>query len=187
MMPHFGRAGLVAAGIFTLACGGPKAQPPLTPAERLNAEALRRLERGDDLGAEAMMKGALKEAELVDDLVGEAEAWNNLGALAMARGNAREAWASHATALSLHQATGKRALGEVRTRSNLGSALLGVGKVAEAKAQFEEAIRLAERLENPRAGRLARVGLAAALLANGDAAGARALAETAVRPAGSPD
>jgi tetratricopeptide (TPR) repeat protein len=162
--------------LLLVACGGPKQGPPPTAAQRLNAEGVRRLDRGDAAGADQMIHEALKEAELVDDLVAQAEAWNNLGALATARGNAREAWSAHATALRLHQATKTRTTGEVRTRANLGAALLALGKTADAKAEFEEAVNLAERIGEPDAARLARVGLAAVALRAGDAARALALA-----------
>jgi tetratricopeptide (TPR) repeat protein len=161
--------------LWLVACGGPKVGPPPTTAERLNAEAVRRLDRGDDRGAEEMIRAALREAELVDDLVGQAEAWNNLGALEMARGKFREAWNAHVTALSLHQATKVRGVGEVRTRSNLGAALLAAGKVAEAKAQFEEAVALGDKIGDPKASRLARVGLGSVALRDGDATRALAL------------
>lgn len=158
-----------------VACGGPKVGPPPTTAERLNAEAVRRLDRGDDRGAEEMIRSALREAELVDDLVGQAEAWNNLGALEMARGKFREAWSAHAMALSLHQATKVRSVGEVRTRSNLGAALLAAGKVGDARAQFEEAVALGDKIGDPKAARLAKVGLASVALHDGNAARALAL------------
>ena len=75
---------LASMALVLAACAGPKVGPPPSAAARLNAEGLRRLERGDDAGAEEMLRGALREAELIDDLTSQAEAWNNLGALAMA-------------------------------------------------------------------------------------------------------
>ena len=169
---------------WLVACGGPKLGPPPTTVERLNAEAVRRLDRGDDRGAEEMIRAALREAELVDDLVGQAEAWNNLGALEMARGKFREAWSAHATALALHQATKVRGIGEVRTRSNLGSALLAAGKVVEARAQFEEAVTLGDKIGEGKAARLAKVGLASVALRDGDATRALALARDALDASG---
>lgn len=178
------RVAALPIALCLVACGGPKVGPPPTTAERLNAEAVRRLDRGDDRGAEEMIRAALREAELVDDLVGQAEAWNNLGALEMARGKFREAWSAHATALSLHQATKLRGIGEVRTRSNLGSALLAAGKIAEAKVQFEEALALGDKIGEPRAARLARVGLASVALRDGDATRALALSRSAMDGSG---
>jgi len=180
-MKRFAALPLVA---WLAACGGPKVGPPPTTAERLNAEAVRRLDRGDDLGAEEMIRAALREAELVDDLVAQAEAWNNLGALEMARGKYREAWSAHATALSLHQATKVRGVGEVRTRSNLGSALLAAGKVVEAKAQFEEAVGLGDKIGEPKAARVAQVGLASVALRDGDASRALSLSRLALDASG---
>jgi tetratricopeptide (TPR) repeat protein len=171
--------------LFLLAaCGGPKVGPPPTTPERLNAEAVRRLDRGDDAGAEEMIRAALREAELVDDLVGQAEAWNNLGALEMARGKYREAWSAHATALALHQSTRVRGVGEVRTRANLGSALLASGKVSEARTQFEEAVTLGDKIGEPKAARLAKVGLASVALRDGDASRALALSRSALDGSG---
>jgi tetratricopeptide (TPR) repeat protein len=178
------RWALLPVVVWLAACGGPKLGPPPTAAERLNAEAVRRLDRGDDAGAEEMIRAALREAEMVDDLVAQAEAWNNLGALAMARGKYREAWSAHATALSLHQSTRVRGIGEVRTRANLGSALLASGKVAEAKSQFEEAVSLGEKIGEVKAARLAKVGLASVALRDGDASRALALSHAVLDGSG---
>lgn len=174
-------------GLGILSCGGPKEGPPPSAAQRLNAEGIRMLDRGDEAGAEQMLKNALREGELVDDMVAEAESWNNLGALAMARGRPREAWADHATALRLYQAMDARSIGEVRTRANLGAALLGAGEAAEAKRQFEEAVALASTLGQPDAARLARVGLAAVALKSGDAARAREVAREVADAPGTTD
>lgn len=167
-----------------LGCGGGSSRPPATAAQKLNAEGLRRLERGDAEGADAMFREAVREAELVDDLTGQSEAWNNLGALATARGEPRAAWAYHASALRLHRASGApRDAGEVRTRMNLASAMLASGRVPEAKEQLAEAIRLADSLGTPRAALMARVGLAAIALRSGDGPGARQQAAAAAAEA----
>ncbi len=173
---------LVAA--LTVGCGASKAEPPpRSAAQRLSAEGVRRLERGDAAGAEQMFRDALEEAELVDDLPAQAEAWNNLGALAASRHDARAAWASHASAVRLYVATGKRLPGEARARTNLGSAMLALGRRDEAKAEFERALMVADALGAPALGLYARVGLAAVALAKKDAGVAAGLARDAARAA----
>lgn len=175
---------LFAIAITLSACGGPKNGPPPTAVERLNAEGVRRLDRGDDPGAEAMFRDALREAELVDDLGGEAQAWNNLGALALARGDLEQAFASHAAALRLHEQRGVRDEAEVRTRADLGTALLALGRTDDAQRQFDEAIALATHLGRPDAALLAEVGRAAVLLRVGKAAEALEAAGRAATDAG---
>jgi tetratricopeptide (TPR) repeat protein len=159
---------VTAASAVACSSSSQSAKAP-TAAQRMNAEGLRRLERGDGEAAEAMFREALREAELVDDLLGQAEAWNNLGALASARGRSDQAWAMHAAALRLHRARNTRDVGEVRTRTNLGAALLGAGKDEDARAQFEAAATLAGELGKPESAYLARVGLASLALKRGDA------------------
>jgi tetratricopeptide (TPR) repeat protein len=157
------------------ACSGPTSRPPLSSAERLNGEGVRRRERGDNEGAEAFFRDALREAELVDDLTSQAAVWSNLGALASARGDAAEAWALHARALRLHLESGVHGEGEIRTRTNLAGAMLQSGKTAEAKAQFTQAIALASELHLP--ANMARVGLGSVALREGDGKGAVRLAD----------
>ena len=148
---------LASMALALAACAGPKLGPPPSAAARLNAEGLRRLERGDDAGAEEMLRGALREAELIDDLPSQAEAWNNLGALAMAKGDAQRALGAHTRALGLYRAANVRGVGEIRTRGNLGAALLASGRIADAGAQFDEAARLATRIGEPSAARQSQV------------------------------
>jgi tetratricopeptide (TPR) repeat protein len=156
---------LLALPLSTLAllaaCGSaPASRPAPAPAARYNGEGLRRLERGDLRGAEELFRDALREAELLDDLQGQAEAWNNLGALSASRGALPDARAQHAVALRLYLARGSEDPGLLRTRTNLGSALLALDAVNDAESQFNEAIALASRLGQPDAASLARVGLA---------------------------
>ncbi|MDW8251564.1 MAG: hypothetical protein RMJ98_19895 [Myxococcales bacterium] len=170
--------------LFLVSCGAPpSARPSSSAARRFNGEGLRRLERGDLKGAEEMFHDALREAELVDDLSGQAEAWNNLGALAAARGAPRDAWAYHATALRFYQLRSVPDLGQIRAHANLGSAMLLVGSVDEAEVQFRAASALAEQLGRPDAGAMARVGLAAAKLRRGQAEQAASLANREVQDA----
>lgn len=166
------------------ACGGSAvvaAKP--SAAQRLNAEGVRRLDRGDTKGAEATFWDALEEASLVDDLKGQAEAWNNLGALAMARGKPEEALGCHTTALSLHRARQVRDLGEVRVRANLGSVLLALGRVSEAEVHLTAADALASELDQAPAALLARVGLASVALHKKEAARAAERAKAAAHEA----
>jgi tetratricopeptide (TPR) repeat protein len=164
-----GEAAALAAGAAALAgCGSAQARPSPSAVQRLNGEGLRRLERGDGDGAEEMFRDALREGELVDDLQGQAEAWNNLGALASGRGKAEQAWAFHAAALRLHAARKVRDAGEVRTRTNLGGAMLLAGKPGEAKQQFQEATTLAASIGDAPSAYMARVGSAAVALREGD-------------------
>jgi tetratricopeptide (TPR) repeat protein len=140
-------------------CSGPPQVPPMTGAQRYNAEGLRQLERGELASADLMFHDALKEAELIDDLQGQAEAWNNLGALAMAHGDASQAYAHHWRALQLYATRGTRDVGEIRTRTNLGVALLAQKQFPRAKEQFEEAIHLAGVLKQQDRSLLAASGL----------------------------
>lgn len=169
------------------ACSAPAASIKPTAADRLNGEGVRRLERGDSIGAEEAFRGALDEAALVDDLKGQAEAWNNLGALAMARRQPEEALRCHSAALELHRGRGARDQGEVRTRSNVGSALLALGRYDKAEAEFTAAIRLAGELEDPGAALLAKTGLASVALHKKDAPRAAALAREAAAEARAKD
>lgn len=161
------------------ACGGEIVSRKPSSAERLNGEGVRRLERGDAKGAEETFRDALEEAALVDDLQGQAEAWNNLGALAMARGRAEEALGYHRTALHLHRARGARDLGEVRSRANAGSALLALGRVAEAEIELAAAVALAAQLGQADSALLSQVGLASVALHKREPARAATLAKAA--------
>ena len=170
---------LVAVAVLAMlaACADRSARPAPSTAQRLNGEGLQHLDRGDTEGAEALFREALREAELVDDLGSEGEAWNNLGALAAARGKGAQAVLFHAAALRIHEDGGAHDASEVRTRTNLGSALLGAGRTADAKVQFQQAVALAASLHLPDTSRLARIGLGSACLAEGDTAGALRVAD----------
>src|SRR6185436_12086049 len=61
-------------------------------------------------------------------------------------------------------ARGVRDLGEVRTRANLGSALLALNRITEAEAELSAAVALAVELGEPAAALLAKTGLASASL-----------------------
>jgi tetratricopeptide (TPR) repeat protein len=182
MRAHLLLAALVMS--VSLSCGGtPARTPEPTSAQRFNAEGIRRLERGELDGAVEMFRAALREAELVDDLIGQAEAWNNLGAVAMAHDAPQQAWSNHSNALRLYRAAKTRDLGEVHTLTNLGSAMLAAGRPELARRQFEEAINLGESLGDSDAITVARVGLAAVSLQNGDFAEAQQQARAAARAA----
>jgi tetratricopeptide (TPR) repeat protein len=165
------------------ACGGEAAARKPSSAERLNGEGVRRLERGDAKGAEETFRDALEEAALVDDLQGQAEAWNNLGALAMARGRPDEALSCHRTALHLHRARGERDIGEIRSRANAGSALLALGRIADAEVELESAVALASMLGRKDSALLAQVGLASVALHKKQPSRAAALAKAAAETA----
>ncbi|MCC6647107.1 MAG: tetratricopeptide repeat protein [Polyangiaceae bacterium] len=150
---------MLGLSILGAGCGGaPPPRPPVTSASRFNAEGLRRLERGDLGGAEGMLRDALREAELVDDLPGQAEAYSNLGALAAAQGDPAGALAMHTAALRAHLAAGAGTRGEARARTNVGSALLSVGRRDDAAAEFARAREIARALSDERVGLVARVG-----------------------------
>ncbi len=150
------------------ACAGPPETPPQTPAQKLNAEGVRRLDRGELEGAEAIFRDALREAELVDDLDAQAETWSNLGAAAMARGKWVEARGYYLAAIRLLGISGSHTKVEVTTRTNLGSVLLMVGRASDALKQYEFAVQLAERQGDEKTVRLARSGVAASHLRLGD-------------------
>lgn len=156
------RAGLALVAALSLAgCGGaPQPRPAPSAASRFNAEGLRRLERGDLSGAEGMLRDALREAELVDDLPGQAEAYSNLGALAAQRGDADGALAMHLAALRAHLAAGAGSRGEARSRTNVGGALMAVGRRDDARAEFTRALAISDALGDAKVGLTARVGLA---------------------------
>src|SRR6202044_871833 len=101
-----------AVALLPIGCGSAPPPAPST-AQRLNAEGLVRLDRGEGDEADDAFQSALQEAELVDDLQSQAEAWNNRGALAFARGHCEDAWKMHAAALRIHQLRGVRDEGEL--------------------------------------------------------------------------
>jgi tetratricopeptide (TPR) repeat protein len=164
------------------ACSMPPEVPEPSSAQRFNSEGLRRMDRGDVDGAREMFSAALKEAELVDDLVGEAEAWNNLGAMALSAGRPDESRRLQEKALAFHLAAGSKGEALVRTRTNLGSSLLLLGDPRGATTQFEAALVAARDLPADRS-LMARVGLASAALQLGDDDRAERLAREAERAA----
>src|SRR5439155_16426637 len=107
-----------------------------------------RVDRGDLAGSEEMLKRALAEAELLGDLEGEAEAWNNLGALALARGDAALALADHGRADRLHAPAGEKTAVAARTAVNRGAALLALGRVEQAVAEFSRARAIYDKLDD---------------------------------------
>jgi tetratricopeptide (TPR) repeat protein len=155
------------------------ATPPPTRVEELNAQGLRRLGRGDVAAAEKFFERARREAELIDDLAGQAAAWNNLGAVAMARGAPEEALADHDRALALHGYGGASA-GRARTQLNRGGALLALRRTDEAGQAFGAARAIYAKLEAPSGVARAEVGLAAIALTRGSAGEAEAAADRAL-------
>jgi tetratricopeptide (TPR) repeat protein len=134
---------------------------------RLNAEGLRRLERGDLLGSDELFRAALREAELVDDLPSQAESQANLAASAAARGDSASARQHSDAADALYQSLGVPSAGRVRAWTSRGSLLLAASDIAGARGSFELALRDAEALSEPELGELARIGLAAIALREG--------------------
>jgi tetratricopeptide (TPR) repeat protein len=182
-LPILALPALLAGCLF----GGGKEPPPPGPVTQMNVEGVRRLEKGDPHGAEEMFEHALASAELTDDIAGEAEAWNNLGALARERGAPAEALGLHRRALALHRLAGSWD-GEARTRNNLGAALLALGRVKEARAEFDAAAALYAAHDDRAGTARARVGVAAVLLREGkDLRGALAAAREAKAAAGDGD
>jgi tetratricopeptide (TPR) repeat protein len=161
----------VAVALIVVGCSS--APPPEVPPTRValaNAEGVRRLESGDPRGAEEAFLRALSVAELEDDLDGQADAWNGLGVLARERGAAAEAVALHRRALGLHGQAGSTEP-EARTRMNLGTALLDLGKNDDARAQFEAAATAWDKLDRPREAARATTGTASAKVRAGDRSG----------------
>lgn len=152
-----------------LGCSGPKAVPAATPVQKLSAEGVHRLERGDYAGAAEMFKQTLHEAELVDDLRGQAMAWNNIGSLGLAQGDLPTAVSALGHAVRFYRQIKEHGLGELRARVNLGIAQLETGNVAAAKAQLVEAQRLGDSLGKPREAWLAEVTLGSAEVKSGQA------------------
>jgi tetratricopeptide (TPR) repeat protein len=132
--------------IGAVGCRGADLPPQPSEAQRLNAEGLRRLDRGEADAADDLFRAALQEAELTDDLQSQAEAWNNRGALAFARGRCDEAWQFHGAALRVHGLRGVRDEGELRAHVNLATVLLACGRRDEARREATEAERLAVTL-----------------------------------------
>ncbi len=143
-----------------------------------NAEGLKRLRLGELDGAEEMFRRALAAAELLDDLERQAESWNNLGALEMARGAPQRALALHERAARLH-ARGdgeEKAAARARTAMNRGTALLGLGRHAEAAKAFAEAAAISDKEGDDLGVARGRVGTAAVALARNDKTAALATA-----------
>jgi tetratricopeptide (TPR) repeat protein len=153
--------------VVVAACGGAPAHVP-TPVERLNIEGVERLERGEGEEAQELFRGALAEAELVDDLTGEAEALGNLAGLARDRGQLSEAIASYGRALSCYEDLGTRVPAEVRTRTSFAIALLDAGDIARAERELTSAVSLAASLEKPDLALSARATLASVALRRKD-------------------
>ena len=181
------KAGCFALGLALLgaaACGGPGGPPPPTTAERLNAEGLFRLERGELDVADDLFRRALGEAELVDDLQSQGEAWNNRGALAFAQGQCEGALGAHGAALRVHRLRPDAGASLLRTHANLGSVALACGQPDVAKRNIDEALRLAATLtgkEHEADVLRARLARAALRLEEGDVAGALADAADVAR------
>lgn len=120
------------------------APPAIGAADRLNAESVRRLSRGDGAGAEETARAALKEAVLGDDLRGQAKALTNLGALAFARGQLDEAIERFRSAGALHRGLAPVDDGESVALTNLGTVLLAKRDLQGADAAFAKAIARAQ-------------------------------------------
>jgi tetratricopeptide (TPR) repeat protein len=162
---------VLGCGALVLACGGPKGAPPTT-AQRLNSEGLLRLERGDSATADDMFRDAIAEAELVDDLKSQAEAWNNRGGIAFLKGSCDGAVEAHSIALRLHALRRVRDEGELRTRVNLANVLVTCGKREEARPHLREAEALAAKVPKSKEAVAARVAAATLQLSDGNAQGA---------------
>jgi tetratricopeptide (TPR) repeat protein len=173
----------VLVALLASCASAPAGAPVLSPVQRLNAEGLRRFERGESDSAGEAYHAALREAETVDDRAGQAESWNNLGALSFARGELDEALMMHLAALRLYERCSPRLVGEVRARSNLGMVLHAMGRNAEARTQFDAAAKLSEHLGQAGPALLARAGMAAVQSKEGNAAAARAMAEKVAQQA----
>jgi tetratricopeptide (TPR) repeat protein len=160
---------LIASLAVSTGCSGPKPVPAATPVQKLSAEGVHRLERGDYTGAAEMFKQTLHEAELVDDLRGQATAWNNIGSLGLAQGDLAVAVSALGHAVRFYRQIKEHGLGELRARVNLGIAQLASGDVAAARGQLTEAQRLGDSLGKPREAWLAEVTLGSADVKSGQA------------------
>jgi tetratricopeptide (TPR) repeat protein len=144
------------------ACGGsgPALKPPPTNVERFNADGVQRLEQGDLGGAQSLFEAALADAEPVDDLTGQVEAWSNLGAVARARGDLPGALTCYTTALRIHRAVGTRDAAEARARLNLGIVLAALRRTDEARPELALSLEIARARGEKSMERSVRVALA---------------------------
>lgn len=163
------------AGV-ALGCGGSGSalKPPPNNVERFNADGVLRLELGDLGAAQSLFEAALADAEPVDDLAGQVEAWSNLGAVARARGDLAGALTCYTSALRVHRALGSRDAAEARARLNLGIVLAALHRTDEARAQISASLAIAQTTGDKSIERSARVGLASIDLAQGKHEAARA-------------
>jgi tetratricopeptide (TPR) repeat protein len=172
------------AGVV-LGCGGsgsPLKAPP-SNVERFNADGVMRLELGDLGAAQSLFEAALADAEPVDDLAGQVEAWSNLGAVARARGDLPGALTCYTSALRVHRALGTRNAAEARARLNLGIVLAALRRTDEARAQISASLDIAQATGNKSIERSARVALASIDLAQGKHEAARAAAAQVAKQA----
>ncbi|MCB9882132.1 MAG: tetratricopeptide repeat protein [Planctomycetes bacterium] len=164
-------------------------EPDNTPSQILNHHGLERLAVGDLESAQRDFEEALEYAERLDDLISQAEAWNNLAHLERIRsadlGTSKDATnglAMHERALALHREA-ENAVGEVRTLQNLGTWHLVGGDVDAARVAFEQALAIAQRIEDEPLADASRIGLAAVLVSTGKAQSALDLLDDVIERA----
>jgi tetratricopeptide (TPR) repeat protein len=174
---------MLAGGVIACGGSGSALKPPPTNVERFNADGVLRLELGDLGAAQSLFEAALADAEPVDDLAGQVEAWSNLGAVARARGDLPGALACYTSALRVHRSLGTRNAAEARARLNLGIVLAALRRTDDARAQVTTSLDLARANKEKSVERSARVALASIDLTQGKHEAARAAAAQVAKEA----
>src|SRR5690349_10373847 len=126
------------------------------------------LERGDVDTAERHLSAGLELARALQDHVAEARCHNNLGIVANLRGEPQVALASYQLALAAYQQAGL-VRGVAETHHNIGISWRDLGDYRRGGAAADEALRLAERVEDESLATQALVGRAELHLREGDA------------------
>ncbi|HVH10160.1 MAG TPA: tetratricopeptide repeat protein [Gemmatimonadales bacterium] len=125
------------------------------------------LERGDVDAAERHVAAALDLARALRDHPAEARCHNNLGIIANLRGDPQAALASYQLALAAYQQAGL-VRGIAETHHNIGISWRDLGNYVGAYAAADEALRLAEHVEDESLATQALAGRAELHLREGD-------------------
>ena len=147
-MRGLGAVGAALMLVSALGCGG-SPEPLVTPpplvgkVRQWQAQGLRLLAQGEWELAKSAFEDARRLAESLDDLSGQVESLNSLGAIAVQERRADEAVLLHRRALGLAEESRQPSL-ILPSLTRLGSALQVVGLSAEAQERYQRAASLAK-------------------------------------------
>ncbi len=139
---RFAILALVLTACSLMAQGQTGAHPEVETLIRQAMDA-RQQERWQD--AQRLYQQAIERARALNDRVGEASAWHNLGVAQLAIKRPADALKSLQTALALWRELGNR-VSEANTLHNLGTAYADLGKAREALQMYQQALELRQQL-----------------------------------------